>query len=358
MTTIVIHASRWFLTLSCIAALGSASAKAAEQEPKQEVVIREVDEVARRRALGRGLAYLAATQKKDGSWSTETSGGGSACLGLMGLAVTAFLADGNLPDEGRYTDNVRRGLDFIVKGAQPDGLLTLRRNGAEMYEHGLGMLALAEAYGMTDDPSLRDVLDRAVKLSVRCQGPRGGWGYTAVPSTVDLSLAVMQLMGLRAARNAGMYVPQDTIERALKYIESCYDPKAGAFGYSGPGASFTMTSSGVTSLQACGKLTVNDERVRRGLEFLLQGNEEFAPRKSGWYYYGVYYLSQAVFQAGGKYWKTIYPKVANDLIAAQAEDGSWSGSGSGRTMGTSIAVITLSIPNRYLPIFIQEQKPR
>lgn len=315
---------------------------------------RVVDQMARRRALRQGLEYLAAKQRADGSWQTETSGGGAACLGIMGLAVTAFMADGNVPDEGRYADHVRRGLDFVVKGRQHDGLLVLRRHGAEMYEHGLALLALAEAYGMTHDQSLRKPLDDAVKLSLACQGPRGGWGYTATPATVDLSLAVMQLMGLRAARNAGMHVPEETIERALKYIASCYSPQAGAFGYGGPGASFTMTASGVTSLQACGKMTVTDEKVRRGLEFLVEGSEQFSPSNSGWYYYGLYYLSQAAFQAGGDYWRAIYPKVVDDLVAAQAPDGSWSGSGSGRVMATSIAVIVLSIPNRYLPIFIQE----
>jgi len=331
-------------------ALGGGALGADPPEPPKRVV----DHLARRRALRQGLEYLAANQRADGSWQTETSGGGAACLGIMGLAMTAFMSDGNVPDEGRYSDHVRRGLDFIVKNRHPDGLLVLRRSRAEMYEHGLALLALAEAYGMTRDQSLRKPLVDAVKLSLECQGPRGGWGYTATPATVDLSLAVMQLMGLRAARNAGMHVPDETIERALKYIASCYSPQAGAFGYGGPGASFTMTASGVTSLQACGKLTATDEKVRRGLEFVIEGSKEFSPRKSGWYYYGVYYLSQAAFQAGGDYWQAIYPKVVDDLVAAQASDGSWSGSGSGRIMATSIAVIVLSIPNRYLPIFIQE----
>lgn len=320
---------------------------------------RVVDHSARRRALRQGLEYLAAKQQADGSWRTETSGGSAACLGIMGLAVTAFMADGNVPDEGPHADRVRRGLAFIVKKKQPNGLLVVQRSGVEMYEHGLALLALAEAYGMTNDRSLRETLDDAVKLCVACQGPRGGWGYTATPATKDLSLAVMQLMGLRAARNAGIFVPKKTFEQALTYIEGRYSPDAGAFGYNGPGASFTMTASGVTSLQACGKLSVTDEKVRqvlvrRGLDFLVKENEQFSPGRE-WYYYGVYYLSQAAFHAGGDYWQAIYPKVVDDLVAAQASDGSWSGSGSGRIMATSIAVIVLSIPNRYLPIFIQER---
>src|SRR4051812_48940687 len=123
--------------------LGS-TAPAAAQLPNArfgEVVPRDVREM-----YDRGLHYLAATQTENGDWT----GGGQQGPGCTGLGLMAFLASGEDPNFGLYSNHVRRALRNIIL-AQNAGTGYL---GNSMYHHGFGMLALAEAYGAVDERNL------------------------------------------------------------------------------------------------------------------------------------------------------------------------------------------------------------
>jgi len=74
------------------------------------------------------------------------------------------------------------------------------------------------------------------------------------------------------------------------------------------------------------------------------------------FFYSVYYNSQALNQLGGKYWDTVYPKLRDALLAAQTPEGPWPGGGgeestAGEAYRTSMAVLALSVPYRYLPLY-------
>ena len=105
----------------------------------------------------------------------------------------------------------------------------------------------------------------------------------------------------------------------------------------------------MVSLYNCGIYT--GAEIEKGLAYLMK----FKPggqgrRRTGHYFYGHYYAAQAMFIAGGNYWKQWWPAISKDLLAKQStNDGSWSGQG-GKEYGTSMACIILQIPNRYLPI--------
>jgi hypothetical protein len=70
----------------------------------------------------------------------------------------------------------------------------------------------------------------------------------------------------------------------------------------------------------------------------------------GHYFYGHYYAVQAMFLAGGTYWKDWYPAIRDELISQQLDEGSWDSS-HGRAYGTAMALLILEVPNRLLPIF-------
>ena len=55
--------------------------------------------------------------------------------------------------------------------------------------------------------------------------------------------------------------------------------------------------------------------------------------------------------AGDEYWDKYFPAARDQLIGMQGGDGSWSGDGIGEVYGTSIAVIILQLPFKYLPVF-------
>src|SRR5262249_16459652 len=131
------------------------------------------------RAVERGLDYLQLAQDKtDGFWRDALRRPSSA---VTGLAIMAFLSAGHVPGEGRFGPTVERGVRWILRKQQANGLIA--DNGElEMYQHGIATLSLAEVAGMTNAELGKDVRDRLRKaVAVILKGQRtrgddrGGW---------------------------------------------------------------------------------------------------------------------------------------------------------------------------------------
>src|SRR5262249_38053787 len=126
-----------------------------------------------------------------------------------------------------------------------------------MYGHGFGTLFLAEVHGMVHDRELRDrlrdTLKRAVKLVVDYQNREGGWRYKPGDPDADVSVTICQIMALRAARNAGYYVPKSTVDRCIAYVKRCQN-KDGGFRYQQQSgvSQFARSAAGVVALQCAG----------------------------------------------------------------------------------------------------------
>ena len=181
-----------------------------------------------RLALEKGLGWLASKQNPDGSWS---DGGYAHNTAITSFAVLAFLSDGHMPGRGRHGETVLKAARFLAASAKPEnGCLVGARgaNGREMYCHGMATLALGQLWGTGGqelDDLIRPVLERAVLLILQSQNKEGGWRYQPVPNDADISVTVMQVMALRAARNSGLHVPDQALDTAITYINSCRDPK-------------------------------------------------------------------------------------------------------------------------------------
>jgi hypothetical protein len=217
-----------------------------------------------------------------------------------------------------------------------------------MNGHGFATLLLAELRGMSTRPDLDEKLHKAVQLIVATQNAEGGWRYQPVRADADISVTVTQVMALRAARNAGIAVPKETMDLAIRYIRNCQMPDGG-FSYmlSREGSAFPRSAAAVAALQYAG--LYDSPEVKKGLEYLMQ----FLPGRtevSGHYSYGHYYAVQAMFSAGGAYWRQWYPAIRDELLARQRPNGSWPGQ-AGDEYGTAMALIVLQVPNRLLPIF-------
>jgi prenyltransferase beta subunit len=302
-----------------------------------------------RRACERGFQYLASIQGEDGSFGGDRYG---KHVGITSLAGIAFMADGNLPGRGPYGQNVQRGLEFVLDSATESGLIAADTSHGPMYGHGFATLFLGEVYGTNPaaDPRVREVLLKAVRLIVNTQNHEGGWRYHPVPFDADISVTICQVMALRSARNAGLSVPKETIDRAIAYVKACQNPSDGGFRYmmSPGGSAFPRSAAGVAALYYAG--VYEDEALDQGLEYLLRNGQNLAYQGGGHYFYGHYYASQAMFLAGGDYWAQWYPAVRDQLIGMQRPDGSWT-SNHGDAYGTAMALLVLQVPNRLLPIF-------
>ncbi|RIK75273.1 MAG: prenyltransferase [Planctomycetota bacterium] len=301
-------------------------------------------------SIDRGLAYLAGCQVGDGSFATSGSGRNVAVVALCGMA---FLAAGSTPGRGDYGKNIDAAIDFLLDSTAETGLIAGPEGVARgpMYGQGFAALFLAEAHGMSDHPELRDKLSAAIDLIVAAQNREGGWRYTPQPLDADLSVTVCQVMALRAARNAGIAVPKETIDRSIEYVRRCQN-EDGGFRYmlaEGPTVSgFARTAAGLVALNNAG--VYQGEDVERGLDYLQRYMPQQQDAESqAYYFYGQYYAVQAMWHAGGRRWGAWYPAIRDQLVARQADDGSWLDA-VGRQYGTAMACIILQTPNNYLPI--------
>lgn len=303
-------------------------------------------------AVNRGLAALARMQNSDGSFGRGRYG---RHVGIAAICALAFMADGHLPGRGRYGTTVRKALDFVLDGATETGLLAAETSHGPMYGHGFATLFLGEIYGMNpSDERVRDALGRAVRLIVDSQNEEGGWRYNPVPLDADVSVTICEIMALRSARNAGIKVPRETIDRAVEYVRQCQNPDGGFRYMSQPGGSaWPRTAAGVASLFYAG--IYEDDAIERGLDYLMR---TAAPGRglvgggSAHYFYGQYYAVQAMYLAGGEWWSEWWPAIRTELLDRQATNsGMWIDHQIGDAYATAMALIVLQMPKRYLPIF-------
>lgn len=306
-------------------------------------------------AVTKGLQALAAAQAPDGSWGGPRF---QRNVALTSLACLAFMSDGHLPGRGAYGANVERGLDFVLSSIAETGLVAADTSHGPMYGHGFATLFLGEMYGMTAggpdtarSARVYDALLRATRLIVQSQNSEGGWRYNPVPHDADVSVTICQIMGLRSARNAGLDIPKETIDRAVKYVRDCQNEDGGFRYQLMMGASaWPRTAAGLASLYYAG--IYEDDALERGLDYL--NRQAFPGRGQGvgsHYFYGHYYAAQAMYLAGGERWAEWWPAVRDEIIASQSPDGTWEDGYAGSSYGTAMALIILQMPKRYLPIF-------
>ncbi|MSR18222.1 MAG: prenyltransferase [Phycisphaerales bacterium] len=301
-------------------------------------------------SVSRGLEYLKSIQNEDGSFGRGRYG---RHVGIAALAALAFMADGNTPGRGIYGEQVEKALGFVLSGATESGLLAAEATHAPMYGHGFATLFLGEVYGMnSEDSRVRDALVRAINLIANSQNEEGGWRYNPVPYEADVSVTICQVMALRSARNAGIKVPKETIDAAVRYVRLCQNDDGGFRYMSLPGSSaWPRAAAGVATLFYAG--IYHDDGIVRGLEYLQRSapSGTSGPGTQAHYFYGHYYSVQAMYLAGGNYWKSWWPRVRDELISIQDAAGAWKDHQAGDAYATAMALIVLQMPKRYLPIF-------
>ncbi|MCE9603991.1 MAG: terpene cyclase/mutase family protein [Planctomycetia bacterium] len=343
---------RFLQTLS--AAAGAACAgiappavRAADENPELSAEAMMTTEA--QRAIDAGLAFLASRQQTDGAFG---AGGYSRDVAVSALAGMAFMAAGSTPSRGPYGECVERSIRYLIENTQDSGYINVPGSGSHgpMYGHGFATLFLAETYGMTRNSEIRDKLSRAVNLICNTQNTDGGWRYQPIRKEADISVTICQIMALRAAKNAGMYVPADVIDKCIDYVKKSQNADGGfMYMISGGQSAFPRSAAGVVALYSAG--IYEGPEVERGLSYIM----DYMPHGAGFnreshYFYGHYYAVQAMWIKGGDHWKRWFPAVRDELIQRQRKDGSWMDSIC-QEYGTAMACIIMQIPNNYLPIF-------
>lgn len=330
-----------------------------------------------KQSVEKGVAFLLSQQREQGCFLDENRNdkvpqhsGALTAMALMALSSVGHMPTDPTP-EGRA---VAKGLKFMTENIVPneDGYLG-QSDRSRMYGHGIMTLLYAEMLGQSNDESMdkiiRTRLQNAVGLIIRSQdvvkseANRGGWRYEPGSSDSDMSASVWQVMALRAAKNAGLDVPKDPIDKAVAYIKRSYrserdaqgNPKdmQAAFSYEPHGGrqTFSTTAAGVLALQVCAEYDALE--VVGGANYLVKNPPS---QNEAWFYYGNYYYAQCMYQRGGEQASVAREKTEKVLLELQQPDGCWQPrNGNERSAGevyaTALSLLSLSVHYHYLPIY-------
>ena len=301
----------------------------------------------------KGLSFLQATQDARGTWPA----GEGAGAGTTGLSLLACLASGADPNFGPYRQVIRKGLRHIIDVQS----LVTGYIGPSMYHHGFALLALCEAMGSVDDtlvfdaddPQEKRSLAQAVELAVRAaltaqkRNRHRAWRYSPGANDADTSVSGAVMMGLLAARNAGIEVPDQNIDQALQYFVSM-TAEDGTVGYVESGASGgeSIARSSITHLVLALAKRSDLPAYQATLDYLVANLET----KPSWPEYARYYQAQALFQSAPEQWRQWNRKLIAQSLQLQRPDGSFPGE-VGITNSTSMSLLALALNFRFLPIY-------
>lgn len=297
----------------------------------------------------RGLEWLSRRQSETGTWPDGQQG-----CGVDGLCVMAFLAGGEDPNFGRWAPVIRKGLRAIISAQNA----TTGYMPNSMYHHGFAMLALAEAYGAVDETLLwqgaedkKRSIAEALQLAVGCASVSqkknrwGGWRYSPDATDADTSVTGAMLMGLLAARNAGLDVPDETVNAALEYMRRSTG-RDGSVAYTGGfgGMGESMNRSCIATLVAAVAKQKDPQKYAATLKHISTRLEH---REGHYIDYFRYYMAQALFQGDYESWQKWNAMTVRQLHEGQAEDGGFSGS----SYSTAMSLLSLALNYRFLPIY-------
>ncbi len=298
-------------------------------------------------AVRGGLTFLMSIQNDDGTFPSDQG----RWVGVCSLVGLALLSRGVRSGVGEAGDSLRRIGKYVLSQVQASGFLSGRETShGPMYDHGFGTLFLAELFGTDPALEVRPKLSSAVRLIINTQNDEGGWRYNPKPEEADLSVTVSQMMALRAARNAGISVPKETIDRAVEYVRRSQNADGG-FMYliTGGESRFPLTAAAVVALHSAG--IYDGPEIIAAIEYLdSNAASNNSPERNSFFYYAHYYSVQAYGHQGGEAWDKWYRGLKRSLLALRNPKGGWSDFNSVE-YGTAMACMILNMPRTVLPIF-------
>lgn len=330
--------------------------------------------------VSRGLKWLADQQKTDGSW--DAPNGLSRSL-ITARAGSALLMEGSTTSTGNYAPNLRKAAAWFAAQTPASG----RLGGNNPTETQVSTLSQAHALvflvsvhdAETDAVRAKEqaaLLTKAVEFALAARTSVGGWSQ-GVPrdfgDSTDTQSTAEMLSALLIARKAGVAVPRNVVERAMRILETVTTSDGGLGFYNGP-AAVRPAGGGNAYASASGAalaLTSGDVRpaplpgwvrhARRGL-----GNYERTLPQQGYFSLQQTLAFARVAYALGEgghnrldeaddsvqvVWSRERAKLFKAVVGLQKADGSWPDQFGAPAYATALALTTLQLDNGYLPAF-------
>jgi hypothetical protein len=362
-------------TLTEIASPGTGSRSLAGRDPRVRsyLVRKGGGSTLTEAAVARGLRWMTQHQHPDGHWSFhnphfpagvkryDVAGTSKNEVAATSLALLPFLGAGKTDRVGDYTQQVGDGLRWLLaqdkkKNGDFRGLPT---DNSAFYAQGMATIVLSEAYSLTRDPKLGLAAQRAVDFIVQAQHEVGGWRYK-INEAGDTSIVGWQMMALHSAKIAGLNVPPKTLSRAFNYLDTVQSGAHGGF-YSyvkGQATTNIMTAEGLLC-RIYLHWKPDHPGFAEGVNYLTQNANLPSAKLNNMYYY--YYGTQLMKQIGGEPWQQWNARMRSTLTSTQETNGpaagSWShrgdkwGAQGGRLFNTALAICTLEVYYRQLPLY-------
>jgi hypothetical protein len=324
--------------------------------PALEIIEQFGGSDATEKAIGRGLEWLTGAQEPDGRWDATKHGSRRAGVdtGATGFALLCYYGWGVKHNaKGHYAEPTRKAIEWLIKQQKADGDL---RGGGDMYCHGIASIALCEAYGITKDPKLRLPAEKAIRFILTAQDEKlGGWRYQPGRGS-DTSVTGWQFMAMHSARMADLQVPDDRFTMVGRWLDSVASgSQKGLYGYTG---GRDVRPAMVATGMFCRQLDLvppTDRRMQESAEYLK--NNSVARHKD---YYYIYYGTLALYQHQGAIWEKWNEEMKEFVLLMQKKDGadkgSWDpgrghGATGGRVVSTTMAILSLEVYYRLLPMY-------
>jgi hypothetical protein len=314
-----------------------------------------------RAAVNKALRHLAGGQSDSGLWEAPPGQAKAYEVGVTGLALMAFAANGSTHREGPFAGVIERGINGL-RARQRGGLIGAAE-GNYMYNHAIATIALLEVYLRSGkDPDLRVACHEAVEFLVLAQNETGGWRYQKEDRIADLSVTVWVLQALRTAVLADFRdLAVGALIRARRTLDALRLPDGrylygvgfpqGEGRLNDPSWWTTRLAMGTYATLLCTQAidrTQIEAHARSLLETPLIHPEA---EKNDWcrLYYGSLTMFQLSSEPFARWWNVVAPEVA----ALQAADGSfprgfdkWSLEG-GPAYSTAMAALVLQTHHRF-----------
>jgi len=379
------------VTLPAADPMAPQRAVTAEEIEAVTPLLRDLKPVLRdtRTAVQRGLEWLATHQDADGKWDADdfmkhddadapTDGKGVPVhdVGVTGLALLAFLGDGNTMRTGPHKDVVKKAAHWLESRQGDDGLIGSNASHDFIYGHAIATMALAETYGLSDYKALRKTVQSAINYLEAHRNPYLVWRYQPRDNDNDTSVTMWCLMAYKSAQDFGINVNGQALKLIALWLDQVTDPVTGRACYTKRGEPSSRMpgdhsrrfppekGEALTAAALFGRFLLgqspDDNPVMKAAADVLKKKPPVWDEKAGTidgYYW--FFGSYAMYQMGGQYWADWSRKLREAVLKTQRAGGSFAGSwdpvgvwgeSGGRVYSTALMTLALEASYRYARI--------
>ncbi|HXE55368.1 MAG TPA: hypothetical protein VN541_20255 [Tepidisphaeraceae bacterium] len=308
-------------------------------------------------AIARGVEFLIKDQQPNGSWGTGLPTHGTEIYSMLPGSLNSFrigttaLCVMALRETGSKAAH-DRGLKYLL--SVPDA----RRDSGDLlyntWAHIYLLQALVEELPANHDRRVKAVAEREVRDLVRYSTYLGGWNYYDFDAQTQHSSlgptsfgTAAGLVALYEAKQAGLKVPDDLIQKSLHQLQKMRLPN-GVYLYGEdykyiprlpanlPKGAVGRTQTANYALMRWGERKVTRQDALAGLDlfvkdhaFLDMGRKRPIPHESwyqtaGYYYYFDHYYASRLFELLEPADKARFaPFILAGILPHQESDGSW-----------------------------------